>query len=121
MKKVIKNKRIKKTSTNLKKVSKDKLKKVQKKNMLAEAISDISQEISQVNLLKKTLNKQIESVDVGLEDSREVEKKLQEKIASLLQKEASLKEKKKRISQEENELSEKLLKMEKIRSELSDI
>jgi len=91
------------------------------KGILKEAMADINKEIARINIQKRKLNQQILDADSGLELSRRAERRLQERIAELLEKEASLKEKKKKVTQSEETLSDKLLKIQKIKSELSDV
>ena len=87
---------VKKLSKSLKKTKKISNKKVDD-NILKEALSDINKEISILNKGKKELNKQIRNLDINMDNSRQIEKKLQEKIARLIEKEATLKEKSKKI------------------------
>ncbi len=121
-KKKTKKKVTKKTTKKRKsKMKVDEMSPKMNQGMLKEAIDDINREIARINLQKRKLNQQISDADSGLELSRRAEKRLQDKIADLLEKEASLKEKKKRITVDEESLSDKLLKIQKIRSELNDV
>ena len=117
---------------NLKKKVTEKLSKTNKKTkkisdakgnnwILKEALSDINKEISSLNKIKKELNTQIRSLDINMDNSRQIEKKLQEKIARLIEKEASLKEKSKKILQKQDKLADRLSKVQKIKFDLGEI
>ena len=92
-----------------------------KKGLLKEAIEDINREINNINKEKKQLNDQIKDADKNLENYRQFEKELQQRIAKLLEREAFLKDKKKRVAIDEDRLSDRLSKVRKIRSELDDV
>ena len=92
-----------------------------KKGLLKEAIEDINREINNINKEKKQLNDQIKDADKNLENYRQFEKELQQRIAKLLEREAFLKDKKKRVAVDEDRLSDRLSKVRKIRSELDDV
>ena len=92
-----------------------------KKSMIKEALLDINQEISNIIKDRKNLDKQISSSSISIDKAREAQKALQEKIASLLAREASMKEKNSRLAGKENLLGDRLAKIERIKSELGGI
>ncbi|MEK6897748.1 MAG: hypothetical protein AABX28_00135 [Nanoarchaeota archaeon] len=92
-----------------------------KKSLIKEALGDINSEILNINKEKKNLNDQIQNADKNLENFRNFEKRLQQKIAALLEREAILKENKKAISLKEDRLADKLSKIQKIKSELGEV
>jgi prefoldin subunit 5 len=92
-----------------------------KKNDLREAIEDVDKEIAGINKERKKLNEEGGKTDKSLEDYRQFERRLQQKIAKLLEREAALKEKRKGISVEEEKLSERLSKIRRVKTELDEI
>lgn len=94
---------------------------VVKKSLIKEALGDINREILNISKEKKSLNDQIQNADKNLENFRNFEKRLQQKIAALLEREAILKEKKKAISLKEEKLADKLSKIERIKLELGEV
>ena len=114
-----KKKKVKSKKSTIKKKKETNTEK--KKNILGDAIADINREIANIAVQKKKLNEQIGNADKGLELSRAAERKLQQKIARLLEQEASLREKKKEISMEEEKLSEKMSKIQKVKFELTEL
>lgn len=94
---------------------------VDKKSLLREAIVDIDRELARLNKEKGSLRRQIGSIDSEVGSSQELEKKLQEKIAVLLKREAALSEKKKGTQVKIDRLSDKLGKIKKIKSEMNDV
>ena len=92
-----------------------------KRSLLQEAILDIDRELSRLSKEKGSLKRQISGIDMSVETARSLEKKLQERIAKLLEKEAALTEKKKKTQTKTDRLSDKLSKIQKIKSEMSDI
>ena len=92
-----------------------------KRGMLKEAVSDLNKEISSIGKEKKLLNAQINNADRDLKNFKSFQAKLQKKIELLAKREDTLKEKRKQISDNEKRLSNKLSKIQKIKSELSEV
>ncbi len=92
-----------------------------KKNLVKEAEADIDKEINSINSEKKSLNEEIKNTDKTLEDYRQYEKQLQQRIAKLLEREAVFKEKRKNDSAKDEQLSEKLSKIKRIKAELDEV
>ena len=74
-----------------------------------------------MNKKKKELNTQIKNIDINMDDSRQIEKSFQEKIARLIEKEATLKEKSKKMLQKQEKIVDRLSKVQKIKFDLGEI
>jgi len=92
-----------------------------KKPLLKEAIKDINRELTLLKNGRADFKRQISNIDLGVYNSRNMEEQLKKKIAKLLEKEAKLNKKKSSTQDKIDRLSDKLNKIEKIKSEISDI
>lgn len=90
-------------------------------SLLSTAIKDLDTQLKALKRDKAQLQADIKRVSSAIDVDRELEKELEEKIASLVQKEAKLNDKKKKISGDLDRVSERIGKVSKIRSEMSDI
>lgn len=90
-------------------------------SLLSTAIKDLDTQLRALKRDKAQLQASLKKVSNSIEVDHSLEKELQEKIASLIQKEAKLTEKKKKIGSDLDRVSERIGKVSKIRSEMSDL
>jgi len=110
----MKKKKRRKTKRIFKKVT-------EKKSLLKEANAEIDKELRRLSEERDAFKKEINGIDSSVGNAQELERKLQERIAALLEEEAKLTEKKKNIQVKTERLADKLIKIEKIKSEMDDI
>lgn len=89
--------------------------------LLKEAISDVNKEIRVLGTEKTSLKREFTDVETKIEGAQGREKKLQECVGKLIEKEASLKKKEKDTQEEIEKIENKLGKMKKIKSEMVDL
>lgn len=89
--------------------------------LVPEAIKDLNKEIIRIRKERTSLNLNLRNIDSSLENARDIEKKLEEKIAELEAKEAKLKDKAKRLKQKADSLGERLSKVRVIKEQLGEV
>lgn len=97
------------------------MRKVTQKSALSGAIKDLETEIRKLGKDKTGLKKTLTGVASAINVDRSKERELQQKIASLIDREAKLNQRKKSLQVKIDSLSDKLGKISKIKSEMSDI
>ena len=90
-------------------------------SILSGAIKDLEREIGNSMKLKSELKNSLDGISDKLEEDRVLERKLQQKIAKLVSKEARLNEKKKLLQAKIDGISDKIGKVEKIKTEMKDV
>lgn len=115
---MVKKKRGKKAK---KKVSEAKKTPVVEKSLLASAIKDLESGIKMTAAERNRIDKIMRELSLEVEEDRETQKKLERRIAALLEREARLNKRKKDLQTKMDKISDKIDKMSKIRSEMSDL
>ncbi|MEK6858336.1 MAG: hypothetical protein AABX53_00285 [Nanoarchaeota archaeon] len=90
-------------------------------SLLATAFKDLEVQIKALKRDKNRLQDELKQVSMAIDVDRELERELEQKIASLMEKEAKLGEKKKKLSTDIDRVSERLGKVSKIKSEMADV
>lgn len=88
---------------------------------LSGAIKDLDVELKKLARDKSSVKQSLEEITSTMEGDHKKEKELQDKIAKLIEKEATLNQKKKGLQNKMDKVADKINKIEKIRSEMSDV
>ena len=102
-------------------VKKSASKKSNGNSALGAAIKDLQSEINSLTKERSSLKRSLDDTSSAINVDRDMEKKLQQRIALLLEKETNLNHKKKLLQTKIDSVSDKMGKISKIRSEMSDI
>ncbi len=90
-------------------------------SLLTNAIQDLYAQIKLLQKEKESFKGLLRKVSSAIDVDRDQEKKLQQKLATLLDEEASLNSKKRSIKDKIEAVTEKLNKVYRIKSEMSDL
>ena len=89
--------------------------------LLSTALKDLEIQIKALKRDRDKLRNDLKRVSSAIDVDRGLEKELEQKIASLVEKEARLSEKRKKITTDIDFVSERLGKVSKIKSEMADV
>lgn len=95
-----------------------------KKNVnspLSGAIKDLQAEIAKLSKEKGALKSELSRTGSAIDSDRDKQKRLQQRIASLIEKEAKLNQQKKTLQTKIDRVADKVNKISKIKSEMSDV
>ena len=111
----------KKRSRKYHKLTKKAAKVRTKKSALSGAMKDLSSEINKLSKEKAQHKRSLNRTSSAIDVDRRAERELQKKIARLIERESRLNQRKKKIQTKIDRVADKLNKINKIRSEMSDI
>ena len=95
--------------------------KAQSKSVLSNAVKDLTNKMQKLSREKADLHRALGKINSGIDVDRKLEKKLQERMAAIVEMEAALVEKKKVLQSKLDNISDTMSKISKIKSEMSDL